>query len=67
MKFIVDAHLPKKLSEFLINEGFDSIHTLDLPKKIATTDQEINEISIKESRIVISKDSDFYQRYLNKL
>lgn len=67
MKFIVDAHLPKKLSIFLIEKGYDSIHTLDLPNKNATSDNEINAISIKEKRIVISKDSDFYDSYLTKL
>jgi len=66
MKFIIDAHLPKRLSRFLNEKGFDSIHTLDLPKKNATKDFEINEVSLKENRIVISKDSDFYNRFLVK-
>jgi predicted nuclease of predicted toxin-antitoxin system len=66
MKFIVDAHLPKKLSLFLGQKGFDSLHTLDLPNGNATSDEEINELSLKENRIVISKDSDFYNRYLIK-
>lgn len=66
MKFIIDAHLPRKLSHFLNEKGFDSIHTLDLPNKNATKDSEINELSLKENRIVISKDSDFYNRYLVK-
>jgi len=42
MKFIVDAQLPKKLSELLVKKGFDSLHTLDLPNNNATTDNEIN-------------------------
>ena len=67
MKFIVDAHLPKKLSYFLNEKGYDSIHTLDLPKKNATPDSEISDLSMKEKRIVISKDSDFYNRYLTKV
>ena len=62
MKFIVDAHLPKKLSYFLQEKGYDSIHTLDLPNKNASSDLEINNLSLKENRIVISKDSDFYNR-----
>lgn len=32
MKFLIDAQLPKKLSMFLIEKGYSSIHTLDLPK-----------------------------------
>lgn len=55
MKFIIDAQLPRKLSTFLIEKGFDSIHTLDLPKKNKTSDSEINKISIEQERILISK------------
>jgi len=63
MKFIVDAQLPKSLARFLSERGFDSIHTLDLPRKNVTDDLEINRISLEENRIVISKDSDFYDSY----
>ena len=49
MKFIVDAHLPKKLSYFLTEKGYDSIHTLDLPNKNASSDLEINNLSLKEN------------------
>ncbi len=63
MRFIVDAQLPKSLARFLSERGFDAIHTLDLPRKNATDDLEINRISLKENRIVISKDSDFYDSY----
>lgn len=37
-----------------------------MPNKNSTTDSEINKKSIKENRIVFSKDSDFYDRYLVK-
>ena len=67
MKFIIDAQLPRKLSIFLIEKGFDSIHTLDLPKKNKTTDSEINKISIEQEGILISIDSDFYNSYLQKV
>lgn len=67
MKFIIDAQLPRRLSIWLNQEGFDSIHTLDLPNRNKTTDTEISMLSIKEKRIVISKDSDFYDRYFIKL
>ncbi len=30
MKFIIDAQLPRMLSDFLLRKGFDSIHTLQL-------------------------------------
>jgi predicted nuclease of predicted toxin-antitoxin system len=67
MKFIVDAQLPKRLSVFLNEKGHDSIYTLELPKKNATSDVEINALSITEKRIVVSKDSNFYNSFLAKL
>ncbi len=66
MKFIVDAQLPKSLAKWLREQGHDAIHTLDLPLKNATDDLEINELSLKEKRIVITKDSDFFNRYFQK-
>ena len=64
MKFIVDAQLPKSLSELISSKGYDSIHTLDFPKANATQDYEILEVSQKEDRIVITKDNDFLDSYL---
>ncbi len=66
MKFLVDAQLPKALAYFLCERGLDAIHTLDLPGKNRSNDIEINRVSLKETRILISKDSDFYDRYLAK-
>jgi predicted nuclease of predicted toxin-antitoxin system len=64
MKFIVDAQLPKSLSDLLKYRGFDSIHTLDLPNKNSTSDKEITEIAFNEKRIVITKDNDFLESFL---
>ena len=64
MKFIVDAQLPRSLSDFLCSKGHDSIHTLELPDKNKTTDGFINDFSVKEERIVISKDADFLESFL---
>lgn len=66
MKFLIDAQLPRKLSYYLQELGYDSIHTLELPNKNRTTDLEIIELSIRENRVVISKDSDFYDSFLQK-
>lgn len=63
MKFLVDAQLPKSLSVWLKGKGFDLIHTLELPNKNSTTDEEINRISFKEERIVITEDTDFLQSF----
>ncbi len=64
MRVLVDAHLPKRLSEFLSAHDIESKHTLDLPKKNATPDSEIVIIADEENRIVISKDSDFLDNYI---
>lgn len=64
MKFLVDAHLPKRLSQALNNKGHDAIHTLDLPGGNTTKDSDINSVSLNEQRIVISKDSDFIESLL---
>ena len=61
MKFLVDAHFPKKLANWLIENGDDAVHTLDLPKKNNTSDIEIIDKADAESRIIITKDNDFIQ------
>ena len=61
MKFLVDAHLPKKLSLLFQWKGYDSLHTLDLPNKNRTKDNQLNQISMKEKRVLISKDLDFIE------
>ena len=64
MKFIVDAQLPQALSDLLKYRGYDSIHTLELPEKNATSDDVITEIAISQKRIVITKDNDFLESFL---
>lgn len=64
MKFLVDAHLPRRLAISLNNAGHDAIHTLELPEGNASTDSQINTISINEQRVVITKDSDFVNTFL---
>ena len=64
MKFLVDAHLPPSLCEVLRQRGHDVSHTLDLPAKNATKDSVVNQISVDEERVVISKDSDFFYSHV---
>jgi predicted nuclease of predicted toxin-antitoxin system len=59
MKFLVDAHLPKRLARLLQQLGYDAIHTLDLPEQNRTDDTTIIQIAIASERIVVTKDSDF--------
>jgi predicted nuclease of predicted toxin-antitoxin system len=35
MKFVVDAHLPRRLALFLQQAGFDALHMFDLTRAIA--------------------------------
>jgi predicted nuclease of predicted toxin-antitoxin system len=59
MKFLIDAQLSPSLKKLFTNKGYDCLHTLDLDLKNETPDNTINYISIKEKRIVITKDSTF--------
>ncbi|MCK6622825.1 MAG: DUF5615 family PIN-like protein [Calditrichaceae bacterium] len=58
MKFLIDAQLPRRLKYRLEERGFDAVHTLDLPLKNKTPDSMLEEISISEERILITKDED---------
>lgn len=64
MKLLVDAQLPMRLANSLRAAGHDVLHTLDLPERNRTTDREINELSLRDERIVISKDADFVDSIL---
>jgi len=41
MRFLVDAQLPRRLSDWLNKQGHDAIHTLDLPRANRTSDDEL--------------------------
>lgn len=64
MKFLIDAHLPRRLVYLLRNAGHDAVHTRDLPLQNRTPDEVINRISIDERRIVVTKDADFVNAHL---
>jgi predicted nuclease of predicted toxin-antitoxin system len=64
MKFLVDAHLPAGLCGLLQAAGHDAIHTAALPARNQTPDRAINELSITDQRVVISKDTDFYYSHV---
>ena len=66
MKFIVDAQLPRKLASWITTQGYNAIHTLYLPAQNLTEDNYIIKLSMQEFRIVISKDSDFYDSFVLK-
>ena len=64
MRFLVDAQLPRRLARVLRDAGHDALRTVDLPKRNRTTDSEIDEISAREQRVVITKDADFVNSFL---
>src|SRR5260221_3192110 len=64
MKFLVDAQLPRRLVFRLRDAGHDALHTLDLPHGNRTTDMEIAALSMREERVVITKDADFVASFI---
>ncbi len=64
MKFIINAQLPQQLAVWLKGCGFDAIHTLELPAANRSDDKEIIVVADRDDRIVISKDSDFFDDHI---
>ena len=62
MNFLIDAHLPASLKGFF--EDHDVLHASDLPEGNYISDVSINELTIAEKRILITKDSDFYYSFI---
>ena len=44
--------------------GHDAIHTLDLPDRNSSRDSLLNEVSVVEERVVVTKDTDFYYSHI---
>lgn len=64
MRCIVDAQLPRHLSNFLNKTGWDAIHTLDLPHANQTPDSDIRFLADEQGRIVFTKDADFVRDHI---
>lgn len=64
VRFLVDAHLPRRLCAILVRHGHDATHTLDLPTGNKTKDPVISQVSVLEERVVVSKDSDFFYSHV---
>ena len=60
MRFLVDAQLPRGLVARLREAGHEATHTLDLPRGNSTPDSFINELSLREGYVVITKDGTSY-------
>ena len=64
VKFLIDAHLPRRLCALLAEHGHDATHTLNLPDGNHTKDSAISQISELEQRVVVSKDSAFFYSHV---
>lgn len=64
MKILVDAHLPPSLCRLLQAAGHDTLHTRQLAAQNQTPDEAINDLSLNEHRVVVTKDTDFYHSHL---
>jgi predicted nuclease of predicted toxin-antitoxin system len=64
VKFLLDAHIPPSLCEILARFGHEALHTSELPEQNQTRDGVLNEISMREQRVVITKDTDFYYSHI---
>ncbi len=64
MKYLIDAQLPRRLAHYLRDRGHDVLHTRDLPQGNRTGDSAINTISMREQRIVVTKDADFITSFM---
>jgi len=66
VRFLVDAQLPRRLSDALAGFGHDTIHTLDLPAGNATPDHEVMSAADRDDRILVTKDGGFRDSHLLK-
>lgn len=64
MRFLVDAQLPQRLARWLRDKGHDALHTRDLPTGNRTGDADVNDLSLREGRVIVTKDTDFVDSFL---
>lgn len=64
MNLLLDAHLPISIAGFF--KECIAIHTSQLEMKNQTSDKVINDLSMAEKWVVITKDSDFYYSYIRE-
>ncbi len=64
MRFLIDAQLPKRFCSWIVSYGHEAKHTLDLPLRNRTLDDELIGIAEREDSVVVTKDDDFVQSFL---
>ena len=63
MKILLDAQLPRSLARPLRDQGFDTLHTFDLPDGNRSSDAMLSASADRDGRVVFSKDADFIQSH----
>ena len=66
MKFLCDVHIPYKLVKYLEKKGFESIHINKILNGSKTKDEDICNYADENDFIIITKDSDFRDRFFLK-
>jgi len=66
MKFLLDAHLPSSLVNIFNDKGYFTIHTLNLPNKNESSDNEITKYAVKKNLIIVTEDTDFYYSHITR-
>lgn len=63
MNFLIDAQLPRRLAYILRNYGHTAVHTLDLPHRNRTVDDEVIQFAAAHNCIIMTKDADFVDAF----
>ena len=66
MKFLVDNCISPRISLWLSEAGYDSLHLRDIGKSGAD-DSKVIKLAVEEKRIIISADIDFSNMTYNKI
>lgn len=64
MRFLIDAQLPSRLARWIEARGHEALHTMDLPEGNRTDDAAINERSVRDHSVLVTKDVDFVDTFL---
>jgi predicted nuclease of predicted toxin-antitoxin system len=64
MKFLIDAQLPRRLVFIFRSAGHEATHVSTLSQGNRTQDSVINDYSLKNQCVVVTKDTDFVNSFL---
>jgi predicted nuclease of predicted toxin-antitoxin system len=64
MKFLIDAQLPRRLVFQFQAAGHEAVHVMDLPRGSRTSGSFINQYSLDQQCILVTKDTDFVNSFL---